>query len=100
MFPLYLLFTSLVIYISLDSVKSVQIRGFFWSVFYFSHSVIYTHLILTLYYYTGFYKIDKIWEIEIMTKFSAVKSVSSIDDDYLEAVTGGVLQKKLFLKVL
>ena len=28
---------------------------------------------------------------EIATKFSRLKSVSSIDDDYLETVTGGVL---------
>ena len=30
--------------------------------------------------------------IEITTKLSRLKSVSSIDDDYLEAVTGGVLK--------
>ena len=30
--------------------------------------------------------------IEIMTKLSRLKSVSSIDNDYLEAVTGGVLK--------
>ena len=29
--------------------------------------------------------------IEITTKFSRLKSVSSIDDDYLETATGGVL---------
>ena len=29
--------------------------------------------------------------IEIMTKFSRLKSVSGIDDDYLETATGGVL---------
>ena len=28
--------------------------------------------------------------IEITTKFSRLKSVSSIDDDYLERATGGV----------
>ena len=38
-----------------------------------------------------FDKIDKIWEIEIMMKHSRLKSVSSIDDDYLEAATRGVL---------
>ena len=36
--------------------------------------------------------------IEITKKFSRLKSVSSIGDDYLETATGGVLQKKLFLK--
>ena len=30
--------------------------------------------------------------IEITTKLSRLKSVSSIDDDYLEAATGGVLK--------
>ena len=30
--------------------------------------------------------------IEITTKLSRLKSVSSIDKDYLEAVTGGVLK--------
>ena len=30
--------------------------------------------------------------IEITTKFSRLKSVSSIDDDYLEASAGGVLK--------
>ena len=29
--------------------------------------------------------------VEITTKFSRLKSVSSIDDDYLETATGGVL---------
>ena len=29
--------------------------------------------------------------IEIMAKFSRMKSVSSIDDDYLETATAGVL---------
>ena len=29
--------------------------------------------------------------IKITTKFSRLMSVSSIDDDYLETVTGGVL---------
>ena len=45
--------------------------------------------------------------IEIMTKFSRLKSVSSIDDDYLETTTGGVLlmfrayRKNIkFLKIL
>ena len=31
--------------------------------------------------------------IEITTKLSRLKSVSSIDDDYLEAATGGILKK-------
>ena len=30
--------------------------------------------------------------IEITTKLSRLKSVSSIDDDYFEATTGGVLK--------
>ena len=30
--------------------------------------------------------------IEITTKLSRLKSVSSIDDDYLEAATGGILK--------
>ena len=38
--------------------------------------------------------------IEITTKFSRLKSVSSNDGDYLETATGGVLSKKLFLKIL
>ena len=38
--------------------------------------------------------------IEITTKFSKLKSVSNIDNDYLETNTGGVLSKKLFLKIL
>ena len=33
--------------------------------------------------------------IEITTKLSRLKSVSSIDDDYLEAATGGVFKKFL-----
>ena len=37
--------------------------------------------------------------IETTTKFARLKSISSIEDSYLEAATGGVLQKKLFLKV-
>ena len=32
---------------------------------------------------------------EITTKLSRLKSVSSIDEDYLEAVTGGVLENLL-----
>ena len=38
--------------------------------------------------------------IETMTTFSRLKSISSIEDNYLEAATGGVLYKKLFLKIL
>ena len=34
--------------------------------------------------------------IEVTTKFSRLKSLSSIDDDYLETATGGVL----FLNIL
>ena len=32
-------------------------------------------------------------DIEIKKKFSRLKSVSSIDDDYLETATGGVYKK-------
>ena len=38
--------------------------------------------------------------IETTAKVSRLKSISSIADNYLEAATGGVLQKKLFLKIL
>ena len=38
--------------------------------------------------------------IETTAKVSRLKSISSIVDNYLEAATGGVLQKKLFLKIL
>ena len=31
------------------------------------------------------------WNIEIKTKFSRLKSVSSIEDDYLETATADVL---------
>ena len=34
--------------------------------------------------------------IEIAMKFSRLKSICSIEDNYLEAATGGVLRKKLF----
>ena len=37
--------------------------------------------------------------IETTTKFSRLKSISNIENNYLEAATGGVLQKKLFLKI-
>ena len=37
--------------------------------------------------------------IETTTKFSRLKSISSIDDNYLETPTGGVLKNKLFLKI-
>ena len=37
--------------------------------------------------------------IEIMTKLSRLKSVSSIDNDYLEAVTGGVLKNFVIFTV-
>ena len=36
--------------------------------------------------------------IKTATKFSRLKSISSIEDSYLETATGGVLKKKLFLK--
>ena len=38
--------------------------------------------------------------IETTTKFSRLKSIFSAEDNYLEAATGGVLKKKLFLKIL
>ena len=38
--------------------------------------------------------------IETKRKVSRLKSISSIEDNYLEAATGGVLYKKLFLKTL
>ena len=37
--------------------------------------------------------------IETTTKSARLKSISSIEDTYLEAATGGVLLKKLFLKI-
>ena len=37
--------------------------------------------------------------IETTAKFSRLKRISSIEDNYLEAATAGVLQKKLFLKI-
>ena len=43
-------------------------------------------------------KTDKIWKTT--TKFSSLKSMSSIEDDYLEAATRGILEIKLFLKIL
>ena len=33
------------------------------------------------------------------TQFSRLKSISSIGDNYLQAATGGVLLKKLFVKI-
>ena len=36
--------------------------------------------------------------IEITNKFYRLKSVSSIDHDYLKTATGGVVQKMLFFK--
>ena len=37
--------------------------------------------------------------IETTTKFSRLKSISNIENNYLEAATRGVQQKKLFLKI-
>ena len=37
--------------------------------------------------------------METTTKFSRLRSISSIKDNYLEAATGGVLLKKLLLKI-
>ena len=121
MLSLHLLFTSIVICTTLNCVKSVQIRSFFWSVCsriwieyakirtrknsvfeHFPCSAIYTHLFIliytylskfmfSLYYYTNLIKLIKYGKIEITTKFSRLKSVSRIDDDYLETATGGVL---------
>ena len=62
------------------------------------HCLIYTYLSILIYalfiLLQEFDKIDKIWEIyiEIATKFSLLKSASSIDNDYLEAATKGVLK--------
>ena len=36
--------------------------------------------------------------IETATKIFRLKSISSTEDNYLEAATGGALYKKLFLK--
>ena len=38
--------------------------------------------------------------IETTTKVSRLKSISSTENNFLEAATGGVLLKKLFLKTL
>ena len=48
----------------------------------------------SLYYYLNLIKL-----IQYGT-FSRLKSVSSTEDNYIETATGGVLQKKLFLKNL
>ena len=50
-------------------------------------------------------KIDEMWETtanvsRFKTKSSIADSMSSIGDNYLEAATVSVLQKKLFLKIL
>ena len=37
--------------------------------------------------------------IKTATKFSRLKSISSIEDSYLETATGGVLKKKAVLKI-
>ena len=70
------------------------------------HFLIYTYLLIlvqtqlsilkfSLYYYIN---LIKLINIDTTTKFSRFKSISSIEDNYLEAATGGVLSKKLFLK--
>ena len=62
------------------------------------HYLIYTYLSIFIYalfiLLQEFDKIDKIWEMytEIATKFSILKSASSIDNDCLEAPTEGVLK--------
>ena len=38
--------------------------------------------------------------IETTTKVYRLKDMSSIEDNYLEAATGGALLKKMFLKIL
>ena len=38
--------------------------------------------------------------IETTTNFSRLESISSMEDNYLEAAIGGLLYKKLFLKIL
>ena len=66
--------------------------------FSYLYCLIYTYLSILIYalfiLLDEFDKIDKIWEIyiEIAKKLSILKSASSIDDDYLEAATGGVLK--------
>ena len=61
------------------------------------NSLVYTYLHLLihtyvpLYYYTNLIKLINMGNIEITKKFSRLKSVSSIDDDYLETATGSVL---------
>ena len=68
------------------------------------HCLIYTYLSILIYalfiLLYEFDKIDKIWEIyiEITMKLSRLKSASSIDDDYLEAATGGVLKILQYLE--
>ena len=46
----------------------------------------------SLYYYMNLIKFIKYGKYRNYTKLSRFKSVSSIDDDYLEAVTGAVLK--------
>ena len=78
--------------------KKKKKRGI-WTLFTqcYSHSPVYTYLHLLIHAYVLFIllyefdKIDKMGNTEITTKFSRLKSVSSIDDDYLETATGGVL---------
>ena len=56
--------------------------------------LIYTYLsilLFSLYYYTNLIRLVKYGKHRNTTKFSRLKSVSSIDDDYLETATGGVL---------
>ena len=61
-------------------------------VFYTPLFVHFSHLLMfSLYYYTNLTKSIKYRKLEITTKFSRLKSVSSIDDDYLQTTAGGVL---------
>ena len=64
------------------------------------HSLAYTLFTLTylnlsvfsLYYYMNLIKLINMGNIEITMKHSRLKSISSIDDDYLEVATGAVLK--------
>ena len=63
----------------------------------------YTHLVsLYLFRLTYLYlcSLFTIGNIETTPKFSKLKSISSTEDNYLEATTGSVLYKELFLKIL
>ena len=55
----------------------------------------YTYLLIliypsTLYYYMNLIKLINVGNIKTTTKFSILKSISSIEDNYLEAAIAGV----------